>query len=134
MAIRVLGFDHLVVRCLDVEVTLGWYVRRLRLDPVRVDEWRAGEVPFPSVRVDATTILDLLPARATGAGVAALEDGRLDHVCLVVDAPSLDHVLADPSFDVVSGPVARFGAQGMASSVYVRDPDGLVVELRAYPA
>ena len=27
----------------------------------------------------------------------------------------------------------RFGARGMASSIYVRDPDGLLVELRAYP-
>jgi hypothetical protein len=26
----------------------------------------------------------------------------------------------------------RFGAQGVASSIYVKDPDGLTVELRAY--
>ena len=37
-------------------------------------------------------------------------------------------------FTVVDGPDQRFGARGMATSVYVTDPDGTVVELRAYPS
>ena len=56
------GFDHLVLRCIDVETTLAWYVDRLGMPPVRVDEWRAGVAPFPSVRVDEGTIIDLVPA------------------------------------------------------------------------
>jgi catechol 2,3-dioxygenase-like lactoylglutathione lyase family enzyme len=34
--------------------------------------------------------------------------------------------------DVVEGPVRRYGARGEGLSVYIRDPDGLVVELRHY--
>ncbi len=122
--VNVNEFDHLVLRCADVEVTLAWYVERLGLAPVRVDEWRAGEVPFPSVRVSAGTILDLIPAGGS------VEDGRLDHICLVVDEVG---GIDAPEFDVLAGPVPRFGARGMATSMYVRDPDGLVVELRSYP-
>jgi catechol 2,3-dioxygenase-like lactoylglutathione lyase family enzyme len=122
--VQVHAFDHLVLRCADVEVTLAWYVDRLGLGPERVSAWRAGEVPFPSVRVDPGTILDLIPARGP------LEDGRLDHLCLVVE--DLSPITA-PEFDVIEGPVQRFGARGMATSIYVRDPDGLVVELRTYP-
>ncbi|GLY05351.1 hypothetical protein Acsp01_57300 [Actinoplanes sp. NBRC 101535] len=36
-------------------------------------------------------------------------------------------------FDVVEGPVPRFGARGTGTSIYVSDPDGNTVELRWYP-
>ena len=124
--LSVLGFDHLVLRCADVEVTLAWYLERLGLAPVRVDEWRAGEAPFPSLRVDEGTIIDLVPA------VGGFADGRLDHICLVVDEDSVERVVHGGGFEIVDGPGPRFGARGIATSVYVRDPDGLVVELRCY--
>jgi catechol 2,3-dioxygenase-like lactoylglutathione lyase family enzyme len=131
--IRVIGFDHLVLRCVDVETTLWWYVERLGLEPVRLEEWRAGHAPFPSVRVDRTTIIDLVPSSAGHLLGGFPADGRLDHLCLVVDEASLHHVVGDASFEVVAGPGQRFGARGVATSVYVKDPDGLVVELRCYP-
>jgi catechol 2,3-dioxygenase-like lactoylglutathione lyase family enzyme len=125
--LSVLGFDHLVLRCADVETTLAWYRERIGLAPVRVDEWRAGEAPFPSLRVDEGTILDLIPAQDVTDHA-----GHLDHICLVVDEDSLERVVHDGSFEIVDGPGPRFGARGVATSVYVRDPDGLVVELRCY--
>jgi catechol 2,3-dioxygenase-like lactoylglutathione lyase family enzyme len=123
-SVRVTAFDHLVLRCADVEHTLAWYVDRLGLAPVRVDEWRRGEAPFPSVRVSGDTIVDLI------AGPA--DDGRLDHLCVVVDPVDLAELAASGEFDVVEGPARRFGARGDGTSLYVRDPDGLVVELRHY--
>jgi catechol 2,3-dioxygenase-like lactoylglutathione lyase family enzyme len=123
-AVTVSGFDHLVLKCADIERTLTWYVDRLGLAPVRVDEWRRGEVFFPSLRVDDKTIIDLLPG-SDG-------DGRLDHICLVVDPVDLVAIAASGEFEVVDGPDRRFGARGDGTSLYVRDPDGLVVELRHY--
>jgi catechol 2,3-dioxygenase-like lactoylglutathione lyase family enzyme len=120
---NVVGFDHVVLRCADVETTLAWYVDRLGLAPVRVDEWRDGSAPFPSVRISDDTIIDLIPG--------ATDDGRLDHLCVVIEPTDLER-LAAGGFDVVDGPAARFGARGMGTSLYVRDPDGLVVELRHY--
>lgn len=125
--VRVVGFDHLVLKVADVERSLAWYTGRLGLAGERVDEWRRGEVPFPSVRVDPTTLLDLLAGAPTGTNV--------DHLCLVL-APGadLDAVAGSGDFDVVGdGPVdGLFGARGYARSLYVRDPDGTVVELRSY--
>ena len=121
------AFDHLVLKCADVERTLAWYLDVLGMAPVRVDEWRRGEVPFPSVRVDEGTIIDLVAGDGGDGG-----DGRLDHICLVVEPVDLDGIAASGEFDVVSGPVRRFGARGDGTSLYVRDPDGLVVELRHY--
>ncbi len=123
--VTVTAFDHLVVRCADIETTLAWYVDVLGLQALRVKEWRAGEIPFPSVRVDAGTIIDLV----RGGGAAS---SSVDHFCLVVDAVDLDALAATGMFDVVEGPATRYGARGNGTSLYVRDPDGMIVELRHY--
>jgi catechol 2,3-dioxygenase-like lactoylglutathione lyase family enzyme len=113
--------DHIVLVVDDVERTLDWYGRHAGLAAERVDEWRRGEVPFPSLRVDAGTIIDVIPGRE-GDG-----RGHLDHICLVVDDPAA----AAEGLEIVDqGP--RFGARGVGESLYVRDPDGLLVELRTY--
>lgn len=124
-SVRVTGFDHLVLTVADVERALAFYCGTLGLAPERVDEWRAGRAPFPSARVDAGTIIDLVHGRRGSSNV--------DHFCLVVAPLDWHQVIASGVFDVVEGPVGRFGARGSATSVYVRDPDGNVVELRWYP-
>jgi catechol 2,3-dioxygenase-like lactoylglutathione lyase family enzyme len=121
---RVAGLDHVVLRVADAEVSLDWYQQVLGLEGMRVDEWRRGEVPFVSVRVDDTTIIDLLESGRS--------DGALDHVALVVDDVDLDELAASGTVDVVTGPASRWGARGTGRSLYVRDPDGHVIELRVY--
>ena len=124
--VRVIGFDHLVLRSSDVERALAFYCDELGLEPVRTDEWRRGEVPFPSVRVDESTIMDVLEGVRDGTNV--------DHLCLVLAPTDLAALAASGRFDVVGdGAIdGLFGAQGYATSLYVRDPDGNVVELRSY--
>lgn len=123
---KVTALDHIVLVCADVERTLAWYIDELGLAPVRVDEWRRGEVFFPSIRASADTIIDLLPGDATA--------GRLDHFCLVIEPVDLDALARSGRFEVVDGPDLRYGARGNGTSLYVRDPDGTVVELRHYGA
>ncbi len=96
----------------------------LGLAPVRLDEWRRDEAPFPSVRINDGTIIDLVAGETT--------DGRLDHFCVVIEPIDLDAVATSGRFDVVEGPGTRYGARGDGTSLYVRDPDGAVVELRHY--
>lgn len=126
-AVRVTGFDHIVLRVGDVERSLDWYRETLGLTPVRVEEWRRGEAPFPSIRVSASTIIDLIP-RQGGDGPVPHE--VLDHFCLVVEP--CDFRAVAEAFTVVDGPAERFGARGVATSLYVEDPDHTVVELRYY--
>jgi catechol 2,3-dioxygenase-like lactoylglutathione lyase family enzyme len=123
--VRAAALDHLVLVVADVERTMAWYEEHLGLDPMRVDEWRAGEVLFPSLRVTAETIIDVIPGH-DGAR------GHLDHVCFVVSTDELTS-FRDRSGLPIEDEGERFGARGIATSVYVRDPDGLLVELRAYP-
>ena len=122
--IRVQGIDHVVLNVSDAEKSLQWYHERLGLPTERVDEWRRGEVPFPSVRIDSSTIIDLFELPRTGENA--------DHVCVVIEPPDLDAVASSGDFEVLDGPSPRWGARGMGTSLYVRDPDGNNIELRHY--
>jgi catechol 2,3-dioxygenase-like lactoylglutathione lyase family enzyme len=122
--VRVKGLDHVVLNVSDVERSLAWYTGELGLDGERVEEWRKGDAPFPSVRIDDTTVIDLVALPRTGENV--------NHVCLVVDADDIDELVHSGRFEVLEGPVERWGAQGVAMSVYLWDPDQNLVELRHY--
>jgi catechol 2,3-dioxygenase-like lactoylglutathione lyase family enzyme len=122
---RALGLDHVVLLSSDVDRSIVWYRDHLGLGVERLEEWRRGEVLFPSLRLDEATIIDVFAGERTGQNV--------DHVCLVVEGVDLDELAASDEFEVASGPSEVWGARGMGRSVYVRDPDGNTVELRTYP-
>jgi catechol 2,3-dioxygenase-like lactoylglutathione lyase family enzyme len=122
--VKVVGHDHVVLRVADAERSLAFYSGQLGLVPERLEEWRAGEAPFVSVRVDATTVIDLQEGDRTGVNV--------DHFALVVEDVDLDELAASGKFDVVRGVGRLWGAQGFGHGLYVADPDGNVVELRTY--
>jgi catechol 2,3-dioxygenase-like lactoylglutathione lyase family enzyme len=123
-AVQVVGFDHVVLNVADAERSIEFYCGMLGLQPARVDEWRRGDAPFPSARVDEGTIIDLVTAPRTGENA--------NHICIVVEPTDFDALKSSGGFDVVDGPATRWGARGYATSLYVRDPDGNTVELRYY--
>lgn len=123
--VRVKAFDHLVLNVADVERSLDFYTNLLGLEPMRVAEWRAYKLPFPSVRITPETIIDLV-AYPRG-------ESNVDHLCLTVNPVDWDEVIKSGTFTVLEGPVQRFGARGTATSIYIQDPDTNTLELRWYP-
>src|SRR5579884_2808879 len=124
------GIDHIVLPVADVDRALAFYHGVLGLAVEREAEFRAGQIGFPSVRLDARFVIDLVPRRGE-----APPGRNLEHFCLVTEAEDLSAVaaaLARQGVPVLRGPVERWGAQGMAMSIYVQDPDGNEVEIRTY--
>ena len=121
---RVIGFDHVVMICSDVEASLEYYAGVLGLESIEVDEWRNGQASFPSVRLNDSTIIDLLPGEPDGRNV--------NHICLVIEPTDLHELAKRKELNVVEGPVQRGGAQGTGWSIYVIDPDAHVIELKQY--
>ncbi len=127
--IRVTQMDHIVLAVADVERSLRFYTEVLGIPGERVDEFRAGKVGFPSVRINSDTLIDI----ATRKGEPAAPN--VDHFCLVVQPLDFAELLAylrANDVPIVTEPVSRWGAHGRAMSVYIKDPDGNQVELRAY--
>ncbi len=76
------------------------------------------------MRVSEGAIIDLIALPRSGE--------NLDHFCLVVEPMDFDALKASGRFDVADGPAIRFGARGDGTSLYIRDPDHNLVELRYY--
>src|SRR5689334_21636179 len=128
-----LAIDHVVLWTEDPMRAVDFYVRVVGLSPVRVDEFRAGTAPFPSVRISATAILDLM-ARVAAPVVDAMAGGeasaghRVNHVCLAMpeeEFTALRGRLEAHGFAISSVMEQSFGAQGLAPrAFYFRDLDG----------
>ena len=122
--VSVSAIDHIVLNVADGRRAMEWYRDLLGLEPVRYEEWEAGEVPFVSLRVSDTTIIDLFETDRSGE--------NMDHFALWVEG-DIDELLAREDVDVVADHDSRFGAQGDGPASYIRDPDGNIVELKRYP-
>src|SRR5919199_2183611 len=102
----VCALDHIVLNCADVERSLAFYQRTLGLPAERVEGWRKGELPFPSVRINEGTLIDLVAAPRDAGGSRT----NLAHFCLVTDQANLDgaiKALGEAGVGIETGPVVR---------------------------
>ncbi len=123
---RLTAADHIVLVSPDPERLVAWYRDHLGTAPERLDEWRRGDVPFVSLRVSPTFLIDVARGERTGTNV--------DHFALTAEDVDLDELATSGSVSVEMGPADLFGARGRGRGVYLRDPDGNRVELRTYPS
>ena len=130
--------DHIVLNVEDDETMIAFYSEFLQLPTERLEEYREGAVPFASLRLNADTIIDLFPKKLWKK-TARLGEGRenLNHFCLAVtrtDWEDLIKRLEARSIPVERGPVRLWGAQGIGTSIYFRDPEKNLIEVRHYEA
>ncbi|MCU0519689.1 MAG: VOC family protein [Anaerolineae bacterium] len=128
--------DHIVLNVTDIETMIGYYQGVLELAPERVEAYRRGEVPFPSMRLNPDTIIDLFPKSMWG-GSGAATPGRenLNHFCMTLgrhDWDALRDRLAANGVAIEVGPTPRWGARGVGTSIYFRDPERNFIEARTY--
>lgn len=128
--------DHIVINVVDMEKMLVFYTEILQLKPERLEEYRAGTVPFPSVRLSTDTIIDLFPQHMWQKSPAAAHcQHNLNHFCIALDRPQwnrLQERLKSNNVAIEEGPVPRWGAYGTGTSIYFRDPENTLIEARYY--
>jgi extradiol dioxygenase family protein len=94
---------------------------------------------FPSVRLNADTLIDLAPPEMWGGDGPDAARGavNLNHFCLCVNTEewsALEARLAAAGVVPEAGPMTLWGAHGDATAYYYKDPEGNHVEFRYYGA
>ena len=126
--------DHVVLRVRDLDASLKFYRDALgctvekHQEAVGLMQVRAGE-----------SLIDLVPldgklGRMGGAGPGA-EGRNLDHFAIQIapyDEAAIRAHLAAQGVEIGEAG-RRYGAEGDGPSLYLRDPDGNVVELKGPP-
>ncbi len=131
--VKITEMDHIVLRVRDVETSLRFYTQILGMPAERVEQWRAGEIRFPSARLNADTIIDFFGSDQE----PICRDGakNQDHYCMVIEPTDMEELKAKfegIGVDIQAGPGKRWGSHGDGISLYIYDPDDNVVELRHY--
>ena len=131
--VKITEMDHIVLRVQDVEVSMKFYCETLGLKSERVEQWRAGEVRFPSARLNDDTIIDLFATDQEPIGKDGVKNQ--DHFCMVIEPTDMEALKAKfeaMGVGIQGGPGNRWGSHGDGISLYIYDPDNNVVELRHY--
>jgi catechol 2,3-dioxygenase-like lactoylglutathione lyase family enzyme len=129
--LRIVEMDHIVLNVSDVERSISFYTETLGLKGERLEEYRAGKVGFPSVRINDNTLIDLMRMEPAPGGLVR----NLNHFCVVSEAIDLNELAEDleaRGVVIVTRPVSRWGARGQATSIYIQDPDQNEIEIRCY--
>jgi catechol 2,3-dioxygenase-like lactoylglutathione lyase family enzyme len=115
-----LGLDHVVLRVADQAASERFYTQVLGCTLDHVNE----RVQLVQLRFGAQ-LIDLLPGRRGADG--------MDHFCLSIKCDDLGAVateLRERGVALEGGVVERRGAFGTGPSLYLRDPDGYLIELK----
>ena len=124
--LRPKALDHVGLKVTDMDKTLDFY-RRLGLTLLRTsgpnaDGLRSAVIQVGSQELNVFSHPEFVPpGRENSIG--------MDHFCLIVDAASVDDVIADlrqAGIAIVRGPVERRDGKAL----FVDDPDGVRVELQ----
>jgi catechol 2,3-dioxygenase-like lactoylglutathione lyase family enzyme len=119
--------DHLVLTVQDIGVTCDFYSRVLGMQEVAFGEGRKA-LHFGKQKIN-------LHQRGKEFDPKALHPtpGSGD-LCFITDVPLpqvIDHIRSC-GVEILEGPVRRTGATGPIESVYLRDPDGNLIEVSNY--
>lgn len=121
------GLDHIVLRTPDPATLIGFYVDVLgaiverEIPKFQLTQLRAGQ-----------SLIDIIGAEAP---LAPANERNVDHFCLRIDPwdeAAMATYLRSCGLLVEQSSI-RYGAEGNGPSIYTKDPEGNVVELKGPP-
>ena len=121
--------DHLVLTVADLETTIDFYTRVLGMSVVTFGQNRQALV-YGSQKINLHELGNEFEPKAM-----QVKAGSAD-LCFIAVTPLLqviEHLQAQ-QVEILEGPVERTGAVGKILSVYIRDPDGNLIEIANYLA
>ncbi len=129
MTIKLDRLDHLVLTVRDVEATCRFYERVLGM---RRESFEGGWLALHYGRQKS----NLHPYPSPVEIVAQDPRPGAADLCFIAEMPLTEVIahLKACGIEIEMGPVKRTGAEGSMTSVYIRDPDGNLIEVSNYAA
>ena len=116
--------DHLVITVRDLDATIRFYTEALGMTEVTFGDGRKA-LAFGNQKINLHVAGHEFEPQA-----ASPTPGSAD-LCFLTDTPpeELAERLRSLDISIELGPVPRTGATGPITSIYIRDPDGNLIEL-----
>jgi catechol 2,3-dioxygenase-like lactoylglutathione lyase family enzyme len=124
---RIDHLDHLVLTVADLGVTTDFYSRVLGMEVVTFAEGRTA-VTFGTQKINLHQLGSEFDPKASRPTAGSGD------LCFITDVPltKVQSHLAIHGVTIEVGPIERIGAQGKMTSIYLRDPDGNLIEIANY--
>lgn len=122
------AIDHIVLTVSDVDATCDFYTRVLGLQVATFEDGRRAIV-FGSQKINLhQTGKEFEPK-------AVLPTPGSGDICFrtTESLATVEQQLRTQGVAILEGPVPRTGAMGQMTSIYLRDPDGNLIEIARYP-
>lgn len=125
---RLTGLDHLVLTVADISASVDFYQQVLGMQAERftpADGSLRWALKFGAQKINLHQVGHEYEPKAMQATAGSAD------LCFLSDIPVADWQahLAKQGVEVIEGPVPRTGASGAILSIYLRDPDGNLLEL-----
>ncbi|MEW5856961.1 MAG: VOC family protein [Cyanobacteriota bacterium] len=126
---KVNKIDHLVLTVHSIEASCEFYSRVLGMEVVTFGEDRKA-LQFGEQKINLHQLGKEFEPKALNPTPGAAD------ICFITSIPIeevKDCICAD-GIDVLEGPIVKTGAIGAIKSIYLRDPDGNLIEVSNYIA
>lgn len=125
---QLLTFDHIVLTVRSIEETVAFYERVLAM---RADRFEAADGSTRIALHFGAHKINLHEAGSEFEPKAQAPSPGSSDLCFLTPTPLSDWCahLEEAGVSIESGPVVRSGAMGPLTSVYIRDPDGNLLEI-----
>jgi catechol 2,3-dioxygenase-like lactoylglutathione lyase family enzyme len=116
--------DHLVLTVKEIQTSCDFYTRALGMELIEFAGGRKA-LKFGSQKINLHQHQKEFEPKATQP-----TPGSAD-LCFLTETPlsEVANHLQQNRVEIIEGPIERTGAEGQIISVYIRDPDGNLLEL-----